>query len=92
MKLRVLDISEVNLYIKRILINDLIFFNFKVKGEIFNFKVYSSGNVYLLFKDEILKLNCVIFKSNFNCNLKLDNGVKIIVNGYILVYERDGVY
>ena len=40
----------------------------------------------------ISKLNCVIFKSNFNRNLKLDNGVKIIANGYISVYERDGAY
>ena len=88
MKLRALDISEANSYIKRILINDPILSNLKVKGEISNFKVHSSGNVYLSLKDETSKLNCVIFKSNFNRNLKLDNGVKIIANGYISVYER----
>ncbi|OJT74289.1 exodeoxyribonuclease VII large subunit, partial [Clostridioides difficile] len=92
MKLRALDISEANSYIKRILINDPILSNLKVKGEISNFKVHSSGNVYLSLKDETSKLNCVIFKSNFNRNLKLDNGVKIIANGYISVYERDGAY
>ena len=46
MKLRALDISEANSYIKRILTNDPILYNLRVKGEISNFKVHSSGNVY----------------------------------------------
>lgn len=92
MKLRALDISEANSYIKRILVNDPILYNLKVKGEISNFKVHSSGNVYLSLKDETSKLNCVIFKSNYNRSLELDNGVKVIASGYISVYERDGSY
>lgn len=92
MKLRALDISEANSYIKRILTNDPILYNLRVKGEISNFKVHSSGNVYLSLKDEKSKLNCIIFKSNYNKNLNLDNGVKIIASGYISVYERDGAY
>lgn len=92
MKLRALEISEANSYIKRILANDPILYNLKVKGEISNFKVHSSGNVYLSLKDENSKLNCVMFKSNFDKSLPLDNGVKVIANGYISVYERDGSY
>ena len=92
MKLRALDISEVNSYIKRILTNDPILYNLRVKGEISNFKVHSSGNVYLPLKDEKSKLNCIIFKSNYDKSLNLDNGVKIIASGYISVYERDGAY
>ena len=92
MKLRALDISEANSYIKRILTNDPILYNLRVKGEISNFKVHSSGNVYLSLKDEKSKLNCIIFKSNYNKRLNLDNGVKIIATGYISVYERDGAY
>ena len=92
MKLRALDISEANSYIKRILINDPILYNIRVKGEISNFKVHSSGNVYLSLKDEKSKLNCIIFKSNYDKSLNLDNGVKIIASGYISVYERDGAY
>lgn len=42
MKLRALEISEVNSYIKRVLTNDAILYNLKVKGEISNFKVHSS--------------------------------------------------
>ena len=92
MKLRALDISEANSYIKRILSNDPILYNLKVKGEISNFKVHTSGNVYLSLKDETSKLNCVIFKSNYDRSLNLDNGVKVVANGYISVYERDGSY
>lgn len=92
MKLRALDISEANSYIKRILSNDPILYNLKVKGEISNFKVHTSGNVYLSLKDENSKLNCVIFKNNYDSNLQLNNGVKVIANGYISVYERDGSY
>ena len=87
-----MDISEVNSYIKRILTNDPILYNLRVKGEISNFKVHSSGNVYLSLKDEKSKLNCIIFKSNYDKSLNLDNGVKIIASGYISVYERDGAY
>ena len=92
MKLRALDISEANSYIKRILTNDPILYNLRVKGEISKFKVHSSGNVYLSLKDEKSKLNCIIFKSNYDKSLNLDNGVKIIATGYISVYERDGAY
>ena len=92
MKLRALDISEANSYIKRILTNDPILYNLRVKGEISNFKVHSSGNVYLSLKDEKSKLNCIIFRSNYDKSLNLDNGMKIIASGYISVYERDGAY
>nr|WP_270941972.1 exodeoxyribonuclease VII large subunit [Romboutsia lituseburensis] len=87
-----MSISEANSYIKRILSNDPILYNLKVKGEISNFKVHSSGNVYLSLKDENSKLNSVIFKNKYDKKLSLDNGSKIIANGYISVYERDGSY
>ncbi len=92
MKLRALEISELNSYIKRILINDAILYNLKVRGEISNLKIHNSGNVYLTLKDENSKINCVIFKNNFNKGLNIQDGTKVIANGYISVYERDGAY
>jgi exodeoxyribonuclease VII large subunit len=70
MKLRALEISEVNSYIKRVLTNDAILYNLKVKGEILNFKVHSSGNVYLSLKDEQSKISCVIFKNYYDKNFE----------------------
>lgn len=92
MKLRALEVSEVNSYIKRILTNDVVLYNLKVKGEISNFKIHTSKNVYLTLKDKTSKINCVIFKSNYDTSLNLEDGKKIIANGYISVYERDGSY
>ena len=80
MKIRALDVSEANSYIKRILINDPILCNLKIKGEISNFKVHSSGNVYLSLKDQNSKINCVIFRNDYDRNLNIS------------VYERDGSY
>lgn len=92
MKLRALEVSEVNSYIKRILSNDAILYNLKIKGEISNFKVHSSKNVYLTLKDQSSKISCVIFKSNYDDSLGLGDGTKVIATGYISVYERDGSY
>ena len=92
MKIRALDVSEANSYIKRILINDPVLCNLKIKGEISNFKVHSSGNVYLSLKDQNSKINCVIFRNDYDRNLNLENGTKVIASGYISVYERDGSY
>lgn len=92
MKLRALEVREVNSYIKRILSNDAVLYNLKVKGEISNFKVHSSKNVYLTLKDSESKINCVIFKSNYDPSLNLENGMNVIARGYISVYERDGSY
>jgi len=92
MKIRALDVSEANSYIKRILINDPILYNLKIKGEISNFKLHNSGNVYLSLKDQNSKINCVIFKSDYDRRLNLEDGTKVIASGYISVYERDGSY
>lgn len=92
LKIRALEVTELNEYIKRLLNDDPILNYIKVKGEISNFKVHSSGNVYLSLKDESSKINCMIHKSNFDRELELDNGKKILAEGYISSYVRDGVY
>lgn len=92
MRVRALDVTELNEYIKRLLNDDPILSNIKVRGEISNFKVHSSGNVYLSLKDENSKVNCMIHKNSFDKNLELEDGKKIIADGYISSYIRGGVY
>ena len=92
MEIRALEISEANSYIKKVLSNDPILYNLKVRGEISNFKINSSGHVYLTLKDETSKMKCVIFNGNYDKSLQLEDGMKIVANGYISVYERDGAY
>lgn len=92
MKIRALEISEANSYIKKVLSNDPILYNLRVRGEISNFKINSSGHVYLTLKDELSRMKCVVFKGNYDKSLNLEDGMKIIADGYISVYERDGAY
>lgn len=92
MRIRALNVTELNEYVKKLLNDDPILSNIKVKGEISNFKVHSSGNVYLSLKDENSKINCMIHRNNFDRKLNLDNGKKIIADGYVSSYVRDGAY
>ncbi|MEG0249940.1 MAG: exodeoxyribonuclease VII large subunit [Peptostreptococcus sp.] len=92
MRIRALDVTEANEYIKRILNDDPILSNIKVRGEISNFKLHSSGNVYLSLKDDNSKINCMIHRNSFDKNLELEDGKKIIADGYISSYVRGGVY
>ena len=92
MKIRVLEVSEVNEYIKKVFLDDPILNSVKVRGEISNFKIHSSGHVYLTLKDNKSKIRCMIYRSDYNKDLELDNGSKIVADGYISNYVSDGSY
>lgn len=92
MKLKALSISEVNSYIKRILTNDPILYNLKVKGEVSNLKMHTSGHIYMSLKDNKSKINCIIFKNNVPKDLNLEEGLEVRASGYISLYEKDGSY
>lgn len=93
MKIKTLSVSQINHYIKRLLISDPILSNIHVKGEISNFKFHSSGHMYFALKDEYGKIACIMFKGNVE-KLKITprDGMNVIVKGYISLYERDGQY
>lgn len=92
LKIRTLEVSELNQYINRIIKDEPILSDVKVRGEISNLKFHSSGNIYLTLKDENSKINCMLQKNNISKNLKLEDGKNIIAKGYVSTYIRDGVY
>lgn len=93
MILKSLKVFEINNYIKHLLIEDTILNNINVEGEISNFKHHYSGHMYFSLKDEKSRIKCVMFKSyNKDLQLKLQDGMKVIVSGYISVFESDGSY
>ncbi|SES70831.1 Exodeoxyribonuclease VII large subunit [Natronincola peptidivorans] len=93
MKIKALSVSEINKYIKRLLISDPILSNIYVKGEISNLKLHSSGHMYFTLKDEDSKIACIMFKANCDKLTTIpQNGSKVMVKGYISLYERDGLY
>lgn len=86
-------VAQVNKYIKKILDNDFILSNIVVKGEISNFKNHSSGHLYFSLKDESATIKCVMFKGQtLGLNFKPEDGMKVLISGYISAYERDGQY
>lgn len=90
---RVFSVSDINNYIKHLVSNDALLSGLSIKGEISNFKHHYSGHMYFTIKDENSVLKCVMFKSQASV-LKFipQNGAKVIVSGYISVFERDGQY
>lgn len=93
MQIKILSVSEMTQYIKRILTNDPILYNLRVKGEISNCKLHSSGHMYFTLKDQQSRVNCVMFKSNCEkLKFQVKDGMKINLRGYISIYERDGQY
>ena len=89
----ILSVTQVNLYIKEKLENDVFMSNVTVKGEISNIKIHSSGHIYMSLKDEKGVIRAVMFRGNASkLSFKPDNGMKIVASGRISVYERDGNY
>jgi len=89
----VLTVSEVNSYIKTMMDHDMLLYNIYIRGEISNFKPHHSGHFYLTLKDEISSIRAVMFRSaNIRLRFRPENGMKVIAQGRITVYERDGQY
>lgn len=89
----VLQVSQVNEYIRRSMDTDPLLCNIAVRGEISNYKCYPSGHHYFTLKDADGALKCVMFKGNaFRLRFQPENGMKVIAAGHISVYPRDGAY
>ncbi len=89
----ILTVSSVNRYIKEIISRDIILSNLWIRGEVSNFKNHSSGHMYFTLKDENSLIKCVMFRTQ-NSFLKFlpENGMKVIIRGYVSLFERDGQY
>ncbi len=93
MYIKTLTVSALNNYIKKVIDNDFILSNSSVKGEISNFKLHSSGHMYFSLKDEMCKMNCIMFRSAAkNLNFITENGMKVVIKGRVSVYEKEGAY
>ncbi len=92
-KMNALSVSEINKYIKELLAKDIILSGLWVKGEISNFKNHYSGHFYFTLKDEKAVLKCVMFRSHASSmSFVPENGMKVLIRGYISLFERDGQY
>lgn len=93
MYIKTLTVTLVNSYIKKMLDNDIILNNLKIKGEVSNLKKHSSGHLYFSLKDESSKINCVMFKDYAKLlDINMEDGLRVEIKGKIKVYQKEGSY
>jgi exodeoxyribonuclease VII large subunit len=93
MAVKPIKVSQLNGYIKRVLQSDPLLGNVSVIGEISNLKYHSTGHVYFTLKDESSKINCFLASDYLkDIRYELTDGIEIVANGYIYLYERGGSY
>lgn len=88
------SVTQINLYIKNMFVNDYLLRNVQIKGEISNVKYHPSGHIYFTLKEEGSAINGVMFKSARlqGLDFTLENGQSVLITGSVSVYERDGRY
>ena len=88
-----LSVTQLNEYLKMVLDGDRVLSNVYVRGEISNFKLYSSGHAYFTLKDDAWQLKSVMFRSYCSRLIfKPEDGMRVIAHGRVSVYESSGQY
>ncbi len=86
-------VSQVNRFIKQIILSEQMFYGINIEGEILNFKYHSNGHMYFSLKDEKSSISCVLFKEQADSVSFLPcDGMYVVVKGDIGVYEAYGKY
>ena len=87
----ILSVSQLTRQIKGLLENELG--SVWVSGEISNFRPHSSGHFYFTLKDSEAQISAVMFRgSNRLLKFRPEDGMEVIANGRISVYEVRGNY
>ena len=86
------SVTQISRYLKELMETDEVLQDVWVRGETSGCKTFPSGHCYFTLKDAEAQLPCVFFK---NARLRsstpeLRDGMAIVVNGRISLYERDG--
>ena len=84
MERQVFSVTELNNRIKGLLELDPMLRNICVRGEISNYKIYSSGHHYFTLKDSESSLSCVMYRySADKLRFRPENGMKIRAFGKV---------
>ncbi len=88
-----MTVSQLNLFIKDIFAQIPVLSDIRIKGEISNFKHHSSGHLYMSLKDETGVIRAVMFRNSaLGLAFRPENGMQVVAEGRVGVYERDGQY
>ena len=90
----ILSVSQLNRYVSFLLHEDPKLRTVLVRGEIANFtRNFRSGHCYFSLRDEEASVKAVMFRSYADrLRFQPENGMHIIVQGAVNLYERDGAY
>ncbi len=89
----VLTVSDINNYVKAVLLSDERLKFVRIKGEISNFKAYPSGHFYFSLKDNESTISAVMF-SNYAKRIAFSpkNGDEVVVLASVDAYVPRGSY
>ena len=88
-----ITVTQLTRYIKYKIDNDVNLNEVFLKGEISNFKAHSRGHYYFTLKDDVSRINAIMFASSTK-KIKFipSDGMKVLVTGKISVFEANGGY
>lgn len=88
-----ITVTQLNKYLKYKFENDSNLVNVYLKGEISNFKAHTRGHLYFTIKDEESRVSAVMFASSAKKLVFVpEDGMKVLINGRISIYESAGTY
>ncbi len=91
--MHIFAVSEITRYLKDLLDSQETLRDLWVVGEVSNLARAPSGHVYFTVKDGTSQLACVLWRSQAQRLAALpQEGMRVILHGYITVYEARGVY
>lgn len=90
---RYISVTRLTRYIKQLMESDSELQDVWLKGEISNFKRHSRGHLYMTIKDKTARIRAVMFAGNAkNLAFEPEDGMKVLVQGSISLYEPYGEY
>ncbi len=93
MQQQYLTVTALTQYLKLKLENDPHLKKILLKGEMSNFKAHSSGHFYFSLKDDKAQISAMMFSTyTKSMSFMPKDGDKVLVEGYISLYEARGSY
>jgi len=93
MERKAITVSVLNKYLKYKFDQDTNLRSIYLKAEISNYKRHSRGHLYFSLKDDFSQISAVMFAGNTkSLTFEPKEGSKVLVEGYVSVYETAGTY
>lgn len=92
MRIRTWTVGELNRYINQLFKTDPLVQNLYLEGEISSVKIHGTGNIYFTIKDDMGKVNAIMFRSNVTDVELFQEGNQIVCQASVHLYEKEGNY